>query len=277
MEYDMKENGLKAGSELLNRLQNIETDMLVDIDEFCRVHDIQYSLAYGTALGAVRHHGPIPWDDDVDICMTRKEYEKFIKAWNENPKKGYYLQRCGYDTNSKINHSKIRKDGTVWASEEEVKSNEHTGVWVDVFVWDKVPDNKIIRMYMQLYGILNLVYTRDYPYDRGGKGLKILSQILLLLPKKMKQAIRKKAETIIKKYKHRRKNYSYLCFAAPSSLKQYFPGKTFENCVKIDYSGHMLSITDNVDDVLKIIYGNYMELPPEEKRICGHMPEVIDI
>lgn len=102
---------------ILRNMQNEELEIMRVIDQFCREHGISYSLYAGTAIGAVRHHGFIPWDDDIDICMTRAELNRFRKCWNQHPVEGYYFENCLDDRYCGIAHTKVHKEDTLFLSE----------------------------------------------------------------------------------------------------------------------------------------------------------------
>lgn len=259
-------------TEMLRKLQDVETDMLVVVDEFCRRNSIKYSLAYGTLLGAVRHHGPIPWDDDVDICMMRADYERFILLWKESGMDGYYLQETGKNTSSNINHAKIRKNNTVLASDEEFIMGGHQGIWIDVFAMDKIPNNKKLQKKMLFWAKIRLVYTRDYPLKNKGKFLYLLSKMMLMLPKSAKKWLRNYSEDYVTQYKNWESGYRVIGLAAPVSLGELYPENIMDEFVELDYCGHKLLVVKQYDKMLKIAYGNYMEMPPVEERICRHNP-----
>lgn len=124
--------------EIIKKIQRTELEILIAIDIFCRDYNIMYSLYGGTAIGAIRHKGFIPWDDDIDIAMTRSEYNKFCNQWLKTPINGYYLETVLTDPHCSICHAKVRKDGTILLSEGEIESVGHHGIWVDIFPFDKV-------------------------------------------------------------------------------------------------------------------------------------------
>ena len=129
----------------LRRIQQIETDVLCEVDRICQKHQIKYVLGFGTLIGAVRHQGFIPWDDDVDICMMRKDYERFkdICRTELNPK--YFYQ--SKDTDPEYYHlfDKIRVNGTVFKEDLIAEHDIHHGVYIDIFPMDYVPDNGFLR------------------------------------------------------------------------------------------------------------------------------------
>ena len=114
--------------ETLKKLQETELVILRFVDNFCKTYNIKYSLFSGTALGAVRHKGFIPWDDDVDIFMERAEYNKFKKKWEEINPEGYFLQDPE-TSDEPINHSKVRKNGTVFVSKGMEENNVNNGIF----------------------------------------------------------------------------------------------------------------------------------------------------
>lgn len=260
---------------MLKKLQQVETELITELDIFCKENQINYSLGYGTLLGAVRHHGPIPWDDDVDIIMTRADYDRFVSCWETNPIKGYYLQPIGKEGGSSINHAKLRKDGTILSSKKGYKENQHNGIWIDLFPLDKIPTNRIQRAIMLFWAKVRIVYTRNYVANNKGKAAYILSKCMLALPEHLKKKLKAYAEDYILKYNDLTDKYEYVNFAAPFLLKHFFPSETFDEYVKVEYEGYKFSAVKIYDKILKVKYGDYMKLPPEEQRICKHNPEIV--
>ncbi|MBE7081788.1 MAG: LicD family protein [Clostridiales bacterium] len=263
-------------SQTLRKLQLVELDILKVVDSFCKKHNIKYSLYAGTLLGAVRHGGFIPWDDDIDILMERNEYDRFLTLWQSEGVAGYTMQATNNPNYEIINHTKIRKDGTILASKEEMQTDTHHGIWLDVFAFDKIPTDKRKRKKFLFKAKLRFVYTRGYPYEKGGKFLKLLSKILLIPPRKMQLKIRNRLERqIIDKYKDLKTDYDYICMGCPNDLKYFYKKELIENYTTILFEGIEVSTNANYDEILRFKYGDYMKLPPEEERVCTHNPEVI--
>ncbi len=261
----------------LRKLQLVENDILKVVAEFCKKHNVKYSLYAGTLLGAVRHGGFIPWDDDVDLFMERNEYERFLTLWQSEGVSGYTMQATNSPFYEGINHTKIRKDGTILASNKEMETDTHHGIWLDVFAFDKVPTDKKKRKKFLFRAKLRLVYTRGYPYEKGGKLLKLISKILLLPSRKTQLKIRNKIEKkIIDKYKDLKSGYEYISLASTENFKTFYPPEVIENLATINFEGGEYSAVKDYDKMLSIQYGDYMKLPPEEQRICKHNPEVLD-
>lgn len=133
----------------LTDIQSVSIEILKVIDEFCQIHNINYSLGYGTLIGAVRHKGCIPWDDDIDIIMTRSNYDKFINLFNDY--KGYklYAPELGncYHAIARICEMKSTR---VWKYYKWC--NDQTGVWIDLFPYDFIPKDggKRIRQFADI-------------------------------------------------------------------------------------------------------------------------------
>ena len=262
-------------SKTLRRLQLTEIDILKTIDDFCRENEIKYTLTAGTALGAVRHGGFIPWDDDIDIGMERTEYERFIKLWREKGVQGFYLQGTDDNSYTSLNHSKIRKDNTVLAGKKEVKQKGHHGIWVDIFPFDKVPKKKSIELYISFVAAIRLVYTRNYPLIGNGKVLEYVSRLMLALPKSIKDKIKQFCDRTVTKYKTCKDNYHVVSFSAPENIRRYYPEDLFDIYTSIKFENYDFMIVLSYKKMLEVLYGDYMKLPPKENQICSHNPEVL--
>ncbi len=261
----------------LRKLQLVETEILKKFDAFCKEHGLKYSLYAGTALGAVRHGGFIPWDDDIDVCMTREDYDKFLKIYRENPIEGFYLQGTDDPNYEHINFSKLRKNGTKFGTEKDVQLYDHVGIFLDIFPFDKIPTDKKKRKKF-LYNVkLWLVYTRGYAYTKGSKFLKLVSKLLLLKSRKRQLKIRNKLEKKILAYKSLENGYELASLSCPASIKNIFPANILDDVQEINFEDIKASIYKDYDTALRITFGDYMQLPPEEERVCKHEPYVFDI
>lgn len=258
--------------EKLLKLQKIEKSILVDIDKFCKENDIKYSLYAGTALGAVRHKGFIPWDDDIDICMEREEYNRFLSLWDKNNEK-YDIQSTN-DDSTLINHTKIILNGTTLCSKKDLVNPINHGIWVDIFPLDRVPIEGLKRKLLKVYAQIRIVYTRRY-IPENVKGLtRFILKLLFSIPKKMQKAIRNKCEKEVTKYNN--KQLPLMSLSCPEELSLEYKPNTFDSFEEIMFDGNIFKITSHYDEFLTSCFGNYMQLPPEEDRVCKHNPEVVD-
>ena len=148
--------------EKLRQLQLIQLEILKFFDNFCREHNLKYSLYAGSLLGAIRHHAFIPWDDDLDVCMSRFEYDRFIALWNQSPPGGYILQNKENSPGYWQSFSKIRKDHTTFLQEEREAGKYHTGIFLDIFPLDRIPNGKLKRMMFKWHCMKYQLLTREF-------------------------------------------------------------------------------------------------------------------
>lgn len=259
--------------ENLEKLQKVELDILKQIHEFCVMYDIKYSLYAGTALGAVRHQGFIPWDDDVDIVMTRDEYRKFVKQWNQTPLNGYFMENTETDEECSINHTKIRKDGTVLLSKGEDESQGHHGIWIDIFVFDKVKKGFWGEKVIYYNGVKRVLMTRGNRRNSSDSlAKKILKRVLSLIPKKIQRKQLQKANERVQKYNYLKDDFVWADLSAVQYIKVRFPKELTEEYIKIAFENECFMIFKEYATLLRIEYGDYMRLPSEEERVCKHNP-----
>lgn len=259
----------KDGSTItVGDVQKALLDMMVDIDKICRENDIPYILTGGTALGAIRHKGFIPWDDDLDIAMMRDDYKKFIKVLDEKlPEK--YTFHC-YEKNRKYNvtipQMKIRKKNTYIEEVNKLLANkcdDCNGIFIDVFVLDHVNKHKIIDVpFRLLNGLLMLIINGFENIHINPIPLKSLfvgiAKFYGRLNRKSKYIGFDLTWTYIKPWKGHIFKY-----------EDVYPVKnvTFEN--------HQFTMANNHDAFLKMDIGStYMSLPPINKRFAKHTVDI---
>ena len=264
-------------AKILKQLQDTETEILANIDLFCKKNNIKYSLYYGTALGAVRHKGFIPWDDDLDIAMTRDNYELFCTLWKKNPLKGFFLQTIETDSYSGVCHAKVRKDNTLFISEDGDGNNIHNGIWIDIFALDRVPKNVFKKAYLYFNNLKRMIYTRGYSISSKDSLLKkILKSFLKIIPDSYRKDRLIKSEKNIQKYINFEGDYTYKSFATLGSIKYDYSKELVSNYVYTDFENHKFLIFKDSDSMLKILYGDYMKLPPVEEQVSKHNPKKIE-
>lgn len=262
-------------SETLKRLQKTEYEILCDIDDFCKKNSVLYSLFCGTLLGAVRHGGFIPWDDDIDIAMTRFEYTKFCTVWTKHPVEGYYFEHFETDKHCIISHGKVRKEGTVLLTPSENPDCGHHGIWIDIFPLDKL-SNEPYRQKKTLYQANKIiVLTRANgvsPSDSFSK--KMLRRAMRLIPQKIRQKELMKAVNWFKTNHYVvKQNYVWKSMAASWHIKKWtFPEVMPNEYCEVMFNGRAFPAFKDYEGMLELIYGDYMKFPPETERMCKHNP-----
>lgn len=260
----------------LKKLQKTEFDILCFINDFCEKHEIKYSLYAGTALGAVRHHGFIPWDDDIDLVMTREDLNRFLKIWKSEEPEGYYYETCLTDQNCGICHTKVRKNGTIFLSKGENGLVGHHGIWVDIFPLDKVKKGINTAEVYEKGVILNLLTRANENVLDDTEFKKITRALLRMIPYPVrKKIIQHTWRWLIENSKRIDNNYKWMTVSALYEFSLRFPQNMVENYIEISFEGKKFLIYKDYDIMLRAMYGDYMVLPPKEKQVCIHNPVIV--
>lgn len=256
-------------AEELEKLHSIGLEMLIELDRICRKNDIKYSLDGGTLLGAIRHKGFIPWDDDVDVIMLRHEYAKFRRACIKDlDKEKFFLQDYTTDKNYRWGYAKMRRRGTSFIRKGQERLRQQDGVFMDIFVVDRVPDVKPERAVHHFLCYL----IRKGLYSELGKtqSTNIASKLLFAFVSKIPRDFFFKLRNRLAKYTNAKYPHSELIshytYEYPKRCQYGLPGKCFDKFIETEFEGRKFFIFEEFDIYLSKLYGNYMELPPPEKR-----------
>lgn len=253
----------------LRHLQLVILGIMKDIDELCRKNNIEYYLFGGSALGAIRHKGFIPWDDDMDIIIPHRHYAKFIKACREqlDPEK-YYIQETLVDWSMLF--SKIRLKGTYFEEPGVTDTiREHRGIFLDVFRLDNAPNGKLQRIWQYCCGKYLLCYCL---FQRGYKGASLKKKLLMFsgIPLKWK-CLRDFFVWQLVKY-NSEETGMYGSFGARFRFKNSFYKKDFfSTSVYVPFEDIQLPVPEKYDEYLTQIYGDYMTPPPVSEQIGWHL------
>lgn len=247
--------------------QNVELEIMQNIHLFCEKYNLKYVMAYGTLLGAVRHKGFIPWDNDMDIAMPRPDFEKFLELVKDNSV-GEHLYCAYYRTDPKYHYQVIRvcDDRTKVYAPYLREQPEKMGVWVDIFPIDGVWKHPYFHPIQKLRLLFNQILQRGDIYGKKeAKGLKtkIKRLIYLLFPCKNNQhayAVDKFAS------KCPYEKQDIVGITVERKGCQYFDREDFENRKLLPFEQYAFYGPDNVNKTLTDTYGDYMTLPPEDKR-----------
>lgn len=258
----------------LKSLQTIELKILSVFDDFCKKHDIPYSLHGGTALGAIRHHGFIPWDDDVDTIMSRENLNKFISAWKADSIPGYYLETCLDDRYCGTCHVKLRKEDTILLSEGEDEHRGHHGIWIDIFPIDKVQKGtNVWNAYLR--GILLVLSTRaNVSLSTDTLKKRLSRNILRIIPYPLrKRIIRYSWKWFSDNAKKITDDYLWMSSSTIPTLFSFrLPQDMVDECVYVVFENKEFPIFKRYQEFLSIQFGDYMKLPPVSQRTCTHNP-----
>lgn len=261
----------------LKKLQDTEYGILCVVDDFCKKHGIAYSLYAGTALGGVRHGGFIPWDDDIDIAMTRSEFDRFCKAWEAEPVKGYYLESILTDDRCGACHAKVRKDGTLFLSEGQRENRGHHGIWVDIFPMDKIATDRKIHAKKYRVGRKIVLLTRANADIRENDSLakKAVRIVFRMIPRTVRNKMIRNSHRWLLEHMEDGVNggYEWKSMSTLDSIREvFFLPNLVSGYTTIAFEGRKFPIFENYEDMLRCTYGDYMQLPPESERVCKHNP-----
>lgn len=248
----------------LKDLQNIILNIAQYIDTLCNAHEINYRLMGGSALGAKRHGGFIPWDDDLDIFMTPSEYEAFRDIFNEyGDKQKYTLQELGA-SNGRVITAKLRLNNSYY-EEEIIKGwKVHHGVYVDIFILHTCPDNLLAQWWQYFWAkYLIIKGLANKPYCRRGGLAGFVVKAAKILPKRFLLDF-----GLRQVYKWRDKKTEYFCNFLGKALfkngRYYY--EDFKQTKRIMFETIELNIASGLERFLSARFGDYMT-PPSAERI----------
>lgn len=262
--------------EDLRKMQLTMLDILKYIDKFCGEHQINYSLSGGTLLGAVRHDGFIPWDDDLDICMLRSEYNRFIELWKESKHDEYILQTKESAPKYTQSFAKIRKNHTTFYQKGEIPGDYHMGIFVDIFPIDRIPDGFLKKNLFYWQVVRYQIYVREFIPPNSNFVIKgVLKLIYSITSPEKRKKRRKKLLDRITKY-NSDTSLRLVGIDTLSTMRKSFSAELLDSYTRIQFEDDTFPCFSNWNEYLTNFYGDYMVLPPKEQRTWYHHPVILD-
>lgn len=262
--------------EKLRQLQLTQLEILKVFDKFCRQHDLRYSLYAGSLLGAIRHKAFIPWDDDLDVCMSRDEYDRFITLWDRYHPEGYILQNKENAPEYWQSFSKIRKDHTTFLQEKREVGKYHTGIFLDIFPLDRIPNSILRRMVFKWHCMKYQLLTREFAPPKANAAVRIGASVILgCIPKCYREKSRQSTLKKITRYNNRH-DLEIVAIETMASLRQTFSPKMLDAYIDLPFEDGKFMCFADWNEYLHRKFGNYMQLPPIEERAWRHHPIIID-
>ena len=260
----------------LRQLQLTQLELLKVFDRICRKHDIKYSLYAGSLLGAVRHKGFIPWDDDLDVCMSRGEYDRFISVWAQEETEGYVLQNKDLAPEFFQSFSKIRKEHTAFVMYESEMGRFHTGIFLDIFPIDRIPNGGLQQKLFKWHCMVYQLMVKGFAPPLSGAAVRLGSNVILaLIPPSRREAVRKAMLKKITRWNDR-KDLETVGIETMGSLRKPFAADMLDAFVDLPFEDGEFMCFAGWEDHLRRKFGDYMQLPPEEERAWRHHPIVLD-
>lgn len=254
----------------IEELKKIQLDILNDVHDYCCLNNIKYSLAYGTLIGAVRHHGYIPWDDDIDIMMLREDYIRFVTNFN-GYKEDLTVVSPLLDKNYYAPYANVINNRTLLM--EGDSNNGNIGIKIDVFPIDRVPHGKIRKkvLFIKVKVLKKLINISN---SKGSRFFYLISKAFRFLLKRFfrKSSFSEILDNLAAKSNLRNSNSKILnnIVWCRCNEKGCFNLSSIENTIEMEFEHKSFHVLGGYNSFLKNNYGNYMDLPPETERTPQH-------
>lgn len=256
------------------KLWLVELDLLMELDRVCKKHNLTYFLIFGTLLGAVRHKGFVPWDDDIDVAMPREDYEKLLNLSFEfnNP---YYLQSPYSNDGSCFSFTKLRNGNTSAVSKKFCYESFNQGIWIDINPLDSYnlegAEGKFQKVKQLGIDLGTYMRRRNPNLDEEDK-----KRVLNYSGRNPLDTV-KQVQNICRSEENDNSQYIGIMVAGYYTYdKQTYLKEWFRKSVDLSFCGFNFPVPQGYIDVLKTTYGDYNQMPPLEKRVAWHPNEIFD-
>ena len=253
--------------------------MLLFFKDFCDKHSLKFFFCGGCLIGAIREGGFIPWDDDVDVFMPRKDYEKLIEIFNkECGSNRYFLQVSTKNKLTKNLFATICDSNTTFIKSYQADLDINHGIVLDILPIDGCPSGKLKRILQMKNSLFYSLFLIGEAPKNNGKSIELIGRTLLALvpSKKLRWKIAKNCERKMTKYDLDKCEYATELCSGPYYMRKKYLAKDFLEIEYMDFEGYKMPVPKGYDDYLSKAFGDYMSLPPEEERICHHELEFVD-
>ena len=270
MRYDEKD---------LKQLHTMLYQILAEIDRVCKRHDIPYFIQGGSAIGAFYNKGIVPWDDDVDVGMTRENYNRFLEVAPKELGAEYFLEWFGTESNTPFYFAKVKRNNTLFVEHIWKDMDIHHGVFVDIFPYDRVPNNKTLEKLHRFsvkFWVNCFMGKQIWLWKHCGKcqienplpkswiscaAIRVVSSLL------SRKAIYNKMCRVMGRYNNCETEYINIVRMPKDQIRRRYA----ENPVLMEFGGMMVPVPDNVEEYLRHHYPNLRPVLPVEEQV-NHAP-----
>ncbi len=264
-------------NEELRKVQLLELKVLKEIKRICTKHNIHYFLTGGSLIGAIRHKGFIPWDDDIDIAMMREEYDRFMQIAPQELSPEFSLINIKTDNRLGIFFGKVVLNDTNYRSAQQPKTLDKTGFFVDVIPYDTIYDNKILAsLYFWKLNFFVVLYSMKNGYHNGTTNFKrIVAEFMkvcfFFIPKKY--LYKRICNYPYKLNKKHTNTQCYLCgrYGVPREFRSAY---LFDGYTEMQFEDDKFMVLSHSHEFLTELFGDYMQLPPPEQRVTHQVAEL---
>ncbi len=262
-------------------LRGAQVELLVEFDRACKAHDLEYFAMYGTALGAVRHGGFIPWDDDLDLGMLRRDYDRLTKVISDELDGGFFFQTVDTDPNYGCLFGKLRKEGTRCVDKISIGSQQHGGIFIDVFPLDARATGRVARREQRImrYVGFRLLYLKA-GYRLPMRNDSLLARIAKVVVRGVVRVLPRRA-IIALTMRHTRLGRTESPEKYVSLFGAYFYDRDtvtadwIHPLRELPFEDRTIPVFADVEAYLTQIYGDYSQPPPVEQRVGHH--EIVEL
>jgi lipopolysaccharide cholinephosphotransferase len=261
----------------IEEIQNHSVKILYSLDEICRQEGIKYFLAYGTLLGAVRHNGFIPWDDDIDVQMPREDYDRFEEYCINHSEELYPLALFSQKTESKYPYVINRLCDTRYTIKRDEYEDCGMGLFVDIYPLDGMGNTiyEAVSIERRVHPLSSMFCQSSKKYIKIGttrKKWKIIAKYLTFHYAKLKgkHYFGKKIDAISKEHNYEDSEYVGCVVWRTYGKRDIYKKEWMDELIEHKFEDKMLMIPKQYDSILSQIYGDYMTMPPVEKRTPHH-------
>lgn len=266
----MRTQNTSMPPEDLREIQMIQLEMLLEVDRICKENNIKYCIIAGTLLGAVRHKGYIPWDDDADVAMLRPEYERFCKVCErEIDRTRFYFQVHANTPGYRWGYGKVRRVGTEFIRKGQEHMPYPTGIFIDIFPLDNVPNHPVVRRVHDLACtiIRKMLWSAVGARSELNWAKRVVYSIFYMIPTDVVFLLYNKLKNISNS--KMTQWVRILTFPTPNNGHYGYYRRWYEDLEDIVFEGHLFPGIKDYDEYLTFKFGNYHEFPPIEQR-TGH-------
>lgn len=262
-------------AEILERIHQVELEILGEIDRICRENDLRYYLFYGTLIGAIRHQGFIPWDEDLDVAMPRQDYERFLQIAPKALGEKFMLDDISTNPLYFNPFAKVRNKDTLFAIRSLQNYAGNQGLWIDIFTLDTVraKDQKIVAWRLRLSHLIRTAIREHRGIGNLAEAslhTRLLCKMIALLPDKVLWHWINRLHTS----KNRGNGDCYVAYAEYPAERSIFPKALFQPARTGRFVGTDYPIPGESEQILTRIYGDFMQIPPKENQVTFY-PEWI--
>lgn len=259
----------------IEQIRQIQLRILLEVADFCDKNNITYFLTAGTLIGALRHKGFIPWDDDIDLVMLRPDYERFISCFNKRAEQSQIKVVSSADKNYPYSFAKVMDGNTIFIESKVLFDQFPLGINIDIFPLDFLTDDfhAACKWINHMYRYSGLLAIKQISLDKSRPWYKqyaiyILQTVLRLIPTGW---LVHRINLLAQQYgSQANSKYIGQIVLRAKREREIIRREWFSSCISVDFEGHKFAAPIGYDNYLKRLFGNYMQLPPKEKRISHH-------